>query len=73
MLRRHNTAKVENRERVCFLATNPVTADAAGVEEAKEELQEVAEFLREPKFVSLGARIPKGVLLVGPPGGGKHF
>ncbi len=47
-------------------------ADVAGVEEAKEGLQEVVEFLREPqKFIALGARIPKGVLLVGPPGTGK--
>jgi cell division protease FtsH len=46
--------------------------DVAGVDESKEELREVVEFLREPqKFIALGARIPKGVLLVGAPGTGK--
>ncbi|MDP3061702.1 MAG: ATP-dependent zinc metalloprotease FtsH [Chloroflexota bacterium] len=56
---------VGNRSTVTF-------ADVAGVEEAKTELQEVVEFLRYPeRFLALGARIPKGVLLMGPPGTGK--
>jgi cell division protease FtsH len=46
--------------------------DVAGVEEAKEEVREVVQFLREPeRFIQVGARIPKGVLMVGPPGTGK--
>lgn len=49
-------------------------ADVAGYEEVKEELQEVVEFLKQPrKFISMGARIPKGVLLFGPPGTGKTY
>ena len=57
-----------------FNGENPTVtfADVAGAEESKEELKEIVEFLREPqKFIQLGARIPKGVLLVGPPGTGK--
>ena len=63
-----------SRARVTRDAERPQVsfADVAGVEESKEELAEIVEFLREPeKFIRLGARVPKGVLMIGPPGTGK--
>jgi len=70
-----NKALSFGKSRARMLSKQQKTAtfkDVAGVEEAKEELQEIIEFLREPqKFQKLGGRIPKGVLLVGAPGTGK--
>jgi len=63
--RAREIAPQDKRNRVTF-------KEVAGVKEAKEELQEIIEFLKNPKkFINLGARVPKGVLLVGPPGTGK--
>ena len=63
----------KSRAKLLTESTNKYTfADVAGIEEAKEELQEIIAFLRDPKrFTKLGGRIPKGVLLVGSPGTGK--
>jgi len=62
-----------SRTRVAERGSNVITfQDVAGVDEAKDEVKEIVDFLREPtRFSALGGRIPKGVLLVGPPGTGK--
>ena len=64
---------LESKARAADAETTTVTfADVAGVDEAKEEVKEIVDFLREPgRFSAIGGRIPKGVLLVGPPGTGK--
>ena len=64
---------LESKAREAGSETTTVTfADVAGVDEAKEEVKEIVDFLREPsRFAAIGGRIPKGVLLVGPPGTGK--
>jgi cell division protease FtsH len=80
VLRRHRRGAAQgllnfgkSRARIYAERETGVTfADVAGVDEAKEELQEIIDFLRQPqKYTALGGRIPKGVLLVGPPGTGK--
>ena len=69
------TGRVPTLEKARTIDPQEVTVtfkDVAGVDEAKEEVQEIVDFLKEPgKFASIGGRIPRGILLVGPPGTGK--
>jgi cell division protease FtsH len=69
------TGRVPTLEKAHTIDPQQVTvtfADVAGVDEAKEEVREIVDFLKEPqKFASIGGRIPRGILLVGPPGTGK--
>jgi cell division protease FtsH len=76
MMYRVTTGRIpalESKTRAADSETATVTfADVAGVDEAKEEVKEIVDFLREPgRFAAIGGRVPKGVLLVGPPGTGK--
>src|SRR5204863_590952 len=69
------TGRVPTLEKARTIDPQSVTvtfADVAGVDEAKDEVQEVVDFLKDPtRFESIGGRIPRGILLVGPPGTGK--
>jgi cell division protease FtsH len=69
------TGRVPTLEKARTIDTEEITVtfkDVAGVDEAKDEVQEIVDFLKEPqRFASIGGRIPRGILLVGPPGTGK--
>jgi cell division protease FtsH len=75
LLVRHLTGRVPSLERLQAIDPREVTVtfrDVAGVDEAKDEVREIVDFLRDPaRFATIGGRIPRGILLVGPPGTGK--